>query len=188
MVRVFSRLSGRFLLVVEAKPGTSNAAVGATLNVVPPARPDLQIESTHDMKSGTSPVDISVIDCQAATPIPRAQWGGIPGIPTPNFDSDTGPIPVIANTLVDFVTCHFGSFPINATNPFDKGACTSDDRGNPGQPVNGGTQQFCDQVLSPEAFPIGDSLLTVQVRDALGNIGPTAQIIVRVATPTPPPP
>jgi hypothetical protein len=50
------------------------------------------------------------------------------------------------------------------------------------------TVQFCAQVSRLFAFPEGDTVLTVRLRDVLGNVGPAAQIVVRVLpTPTPPP-
>ena len=47
------------------------------------------------------------------------------------------------------------------------------------------TVQFCDFVGKTAVFPPGDSILSVTLRDLAGNTGPTAQIVVRVATPTP---
>ena len=154
----------RFLVVVEAKPGRSGAKVGSKLQVDPSAqRPDLQIESTHDLGAG------STVVCDVGLGA-----GGIPGVSPPDF----GPSRFISDALADFA-CRF-EFHLPAS------ACTLNSNGitstiGPDTP----TAQFCDQVSATAAFPKGDSLLTVQVADVAGNIGPTAQIVVRVVTPTP---
>jgi hypothetical protein len=190
---ILVRTERRFIIIVE----TNDAAVGRTLQVAPatppavPPRPDLQIESGQNLTSGTSSTDISVIDCQQSS-LPVSQWGGIPGINAPNgppdFGPDVGPTPTITNALLDFA-CRFSAFSICNNNPVDHCACTEDATGNQGQPVAGSTLvQFCDSVLRQDEFPYGDTLLTVQLRDSSGNLGPTAQVVVRVATPTPPPP
>ncbi|MFI5364979.1 MAG: hypothetical protein ACHQ4J_05090 [Candidatus Binatia bacterium] len=186
---ILERTERRFVIVVE----TNDAAVGQTLQVAPatppavPPRPDLQIESTQNLTSGTSSTDISVIDCQQSS-LPPSQWGGIPGINPPNFGPDVGPTPTITNALLDFA-CRFSIHSI-CIGAVDRCACTEDATGNGGQPVNGSTLvQFCDSVLDEDEFPYGDTLLTVQLRDSSsGNLGPTAQVVVRVATPTPAPP
>ena len=51
----------------------------------------------------------------------------------------------------------------------------------------GSQAQFCMAQNSLTPFNPGDSLVTVRLRDEVGNIGPTAQIVIRVATPTPTP-
>jgi len=33
-------------------------------------------------------------------------------------------------------------------------------------------------------FPGGESIVTVKVRDIIGNLGPMAQMVIHVATPT----
>jgi len=151
-------------LVVEAKPGTNGAKVGSNLDVDPTEeRPDLQIENTQNMGAGSP----AVCDIGPGT-------GGVPGINPPDF----GPSQFVSNALADFA-CRF-EFHLPAS------PCTLNDHGTDstlGQVAP--TAQFCDQVSATASFPEGDSLLTVQVVDVQGNIGPTAQIIVRVVTPTP---
>ena len=102
--------------------------------------------------------------------------GGIPGIDPPNFAST----PDIINALQ--------SFAIWFTYQSPGSACTFAPGGGSYAYVNPiATAQFCDPMSAPQAFPPGDSLLTVQLTDAGGNVGPTAQIIVRVSTRTPTP-
>jgi hypothetical protein len=96
---------------------------------------------------------------------------------------------MITDALNDFA-CRFGVFNVgagtNATGPCTKVDATQDPqlvtRGAPP-----GTVQFCDQVASVAAFPPGESVVTVTVRDESGNLGPSKQIVIRVATPTPTP-
>jgi len=102
--------------------------------------------------------------------------GGIPGVDPPNFAAT----PDIINTLQ--------SFAIWFTYQSPGAACTLAPGGGSYAYVSpGATAQFCDPMNAPQAFPPGDSLLTVQLKDTGGNVGPTAQIIVRVATWTPGP-
>jgi hypothetical protein len=102
--------------------------------------------------------------------------GGIPGINPPDFTPTTD----IINTLQ--------SFAIWFTYQSPGYACTAAPGGGSWAYVNSAaTAQFCDQMSAPQAFPVGDSLLTAQLMDMGGNVGPTAQIIVRVSTRTPTP-
>ena len=155
-----------FRLVVEGKRGTSGAAVGTTLQPPPTpppltTRPDLQIESTQPMGIFTTLCD---------------PYGGIQGISPPDF----GPSADITNALWNF-SCRFTAFNTSDT-------CLLDAYGNPNALANPGaspTVQFCDIVTVTKAFSPGDSILTVKLRDTSQNIGPTAQVVIRVPTPTP---
>jgi len=153
------------LLVVEAKPGSSGAKVGSNLIVDPSMqRPDLRLENTQNMGGGSTAV------CDIGP-----GGGGIPGINPTDF----GPSQFVSDALADFA-CRF-EFHLAAA------PCTLDSNGLDSTLSPSTTAQFCDQVSATAAFPDGESLLTVQVADIVGNIGPTAQIVVRVVTPTPPP-
>jgi hypothetical protein len=52
----------------------------------------------------------------------------------------------------------------------------------------GATVHFCQFVAGNARFASGEMTLSAKLRDNRGNTGPTAQIVVRVATPTPGPP
>ncbi|HVO22317.1 MAG TPA: hypothetical protein VMW56_01670 [Candidatus Margulisiibacteriota bacterium] len=176
--QIFKVGSGaQFVIVVEAAAGLSGVLPGRSLTPVPPSnRSDLQIESTSNL--GANPTT-KVCDTG-----PAPQGGGIPGINPPSFD-DTNQM--ITDALNDF-GCRFGVFNVgsgsNATGPCTKVDATQDPqlvtRNAPP-----GTVQFCDQVATVAAFPPGDSVVTVKVRDANGNLGPSKQIVIRVATPKP---
>jgi hypothetical protein len=130
--------------------------------------PNVQIESSQNMGNGSNPV------CS-----PSGAYnddGGIPGINPPNF----APTPGIINALQSFAVWFLSYSP--------GAACTFAPGGGSYAYVSPiATAQFCDEMSAPQAFPPGDSLLTVQLEDTGGKVGPTAQIIVRVSTWTPAP-
>lgn len=168
----------QFVIVVEAAAGLSGAPPGKSLTPVPPSnRSDLYIESTNNL--GPNPTT-AVCDTGPAS----QGGGGIPGIsPTSFADGDQ----MITDALNDFA-CRFGVFNVgsggNATGPCTKVDATQDPQlVTRGAPL--GTVQFCDQVASVAAFPPGDSVVTVMVRDERGNLGPSKQIVIRVAPPKP---
>lgn len=100
--------------------------------------------------------------------------GGIPGV-KPNFDEQ-----MITDALNDF-GCRFQVFTAGS-------ACTLTDASGLEKPISPlASFQFCDPVSAIAAFPVGDSIVTVQLRDTAGHLGPPVQIVVRVATPTPKP-
>jgi hypothetical protein len=152
-----------FTIVVEAKPGVDHVTVPTDPGVPPLSidhRPNLQIEGTRDM----------------GVPGPTPCMGGIQGIDPPDF----GPSLTITSALQSFA-CQFASFtPLLP--------CTLDPVGNKNYLSPMSTGQFCDQTVQPaQAFQLGDTVLTVQLQDNMGVLGPTAQIVVRLPPPTPTP-
>jgi hypothetical protein len=152
-----------FLIVVEAVPGISGASVSTCAANQPPCaeRPALQPESTRNLGNGS----LAVCDTAPGT------GGGIPGIDPPDF----GPGQQVTDALIDF-SCRFTAF--QPSTP-----CTLNGFGNssvltPGTFPSSG-RQFCQQVRTIESFPLNDTMLTVQVRDQSGFIGPQKQIVVR---------
>ncbi|MGD0949831.1 MAG: hypothetical protein ABSA52_20680 [Candidatus Binatia bacterium] len=173
----FSNAASGFQLVVEARTGSSGFAPGlVTFRSAPrdpTQRPDIQMESSRPLGDGSP----SVCD------------GGVPAVNPPDFSMTQS----VADALND-LGCHF----VSATAP--DSACTLDRFGNYDF-IGSGTQvQFCLSVSASLAFPLSDTLLTVQLRDTAGNIGPRQQMLVRIApgpmpptftptsTPTPVPP
>jgi hypothetical protein len=168
---VYYRESGQFVMVVEGVPGVSGIAPGSSLQPgILDNRPDLQIQNTRGM--GANPTrDV----CDTGSP---PYGGGIPGIEQPSFEYD--PDTLITDALNDFA-CRFEAFSPGSP-------CTSVDASGEAKTVVAGVSvQFCDLVAVTAAFPPGESVLSVKLRDRAGNTGPTAQIVVRVATPTPTP-
>jgi len=171
--RVF-RPSGAtgFMLVVEAVPGTSGVFPGAREPVtcsLSAGRPDLQIESARRL--GTGP--------DLVCPLPV----GTPAIPAFS-PADFGPSSAVTVALQEFGA----RFDPNHTSA--EGACTKDGSGEanflssppPPTPARTNLRQYCYVVDSGASFPSGDTVLTVQVSDTAPtpNVGPTAQIVVRV--------
>jgi hypothetical protein len=168
--RIFRRNTGAaFLLVVEAQTGSSGAGPGTGEPQVctTAQRPDLQMLPSRDL--GTMPP----VMCP---PVPGVT-PGVQGFPTPDF----GPSQQVTNTLQDFAA-RFD--PMHTTTD---GACTLGPGGLPGflSGQTSGVRQYCHEVDLGSQFPLGDTVLTVQVRDssAAHNIGPPAQIVVRVTGP-----
>ncbi|MBI4518020.1 MAG: hypothetical protein HY699_19630 [Deltaproteobacteria bacterium] len=156
---VFYRVTGTgFKVVIEGAPGLAESPLG--LGVLehdpndPARRPDLQIESNRPLGDG----HLAVCDER-----------GVPGVDPPDF----GPAQTIADALNDFA-CGFTV----ATSP--RAACVEDEFGLTGFAGRGTTAQFCLAVGSQLRFPDGDTQLTVQLRDAAGNLGAPARLIVRV--------
>jgi hypothetical protein len=173
MRRIFPVVGGyAFVIVVEAAPGLSAATAGTSLKPEPDSgRPDLQIQNNRDM--GSNPTAL-VCDTGPAS----HGGGGIPGINPPSFSEQNQ---MISDALNDFA-CRFQAF--SAAAPCTKTDATQDPKLlSPGAPPS--TVQFCDLVASVAAFPPGDSILTVKVRDVNGNLGPAKQIVIRVPTPKP---
>lgn len=160
--------TGQFLIVVEGVRGESGFPPARSLLPGVDGRPDLQIQNTRPLGDGSSTV------CDTGQP---PAGGGVPGILPPSFDPLSG---LITNALVDFA-CRFEAF--DRTSP-----CTRSDASGDARLIDPSAEaQFCDIVAATAVFPPGESVLTARLRDALGNVGPTAQIVVRVATPTPAP-
>ncbi len=153
-----------FMLVIEAKPGQSGGQVGTFVpDRIPgqPFRPDLQVQANRPLGDGSA----AVCDSDPQT------GGGIPGFDPPDF----GPQQVVTDALVDFA-CRY--------TPFNPGApCTLNANGNESVLTQGGlpsgSRQFCNIVSPLTGVPIGDTRLTLQVRDRNGNIGPQTAIILR---------
>jgi hypothetical protein len=170
---VFIRHGGfGFHVVVEAKSGTSLSPPG-TKNLQsdandPAVRPDLQIQSDHDL--GDNP---TAFVCDAAGPNPEQTPGGVPGIDPPSFDLSRQDVADALNDLA----CRFAYH--NSSEP-----CTKDpDTDNPDFAAEDSTSQFCTGITVgiEYRFPAGqDTTLTVQWRDAAGNIGDRRSIVVSV--------
>lgn len=161
-----------FVIVVEARRGTSNAAVARVTFDYDPEdpdlRPDLQIQSDQDLGDGNPEV------CDHLSPT----FGGIPGVAPPSFE----PGREISDVLNDF-----GCLFVDGTGaPLGRNRNESCVLKSDGQYdfVNLNAEvQFCAQIPVPVRFPVGDVILTAQVRDTQGVTGPVRQIVVRVGGP-----
>ena len=156
-----------FMLVVEAKPGLSGfepaRRVFAFVSDDPTSRPDLEIEANRDMGNGSPAV------CDRTRP----NIGGIPGINPPSF-AETQRISDAINDLA----CRFETFIQSDA------SCTQRTDGEYSFVNGDSTTQFCMIVARAWAFPVGETLLSVRMRDSEGNPGPVKQMrILRAAEP-----
>lgn len=155
-----------FILVVEAKPGIGGHEVGrrifAHVADDPTVRPDLEIISNRPLGNG----DPRVCDSR------RPNIGGIPA--APSFAETQA----ITDAINDFA-CRF------ETHNDNESACTVNASGDFAFVNPETTQQFCMAVARAWGFPVGDTILTVRVRDVKGNPGPPKK--VRIRRPAQPP-
>lgn len=157
-----------FSIVVEGKPGSSGSDVGTssydpTLNQLP----DLQVVVSRPLGNG------SVVVCDDPLEAP----GGVPAVEPASFDETDDAVRRAANDL----GCRFvdgGGETAARTNPSD--SCVSFPSGDFSFVEEDSTAQYCGFVNVPLAFPVGDTLVTARLRDAAGNVGPEAHIVVRV--------
>ncbi len=153
--------------VVEYRLGLSGQPVNANFCPVDTtARPGLWVESDQGLgPPGTPPA-------QCPTPV-----GGVPAVNPPSF----GPDQTITDALRAFA---FRFLPFTTTAP-----CTfTDPSGLPKlvDPTPSEVyQQYCTKAENAFAYPLGTSVLSAQLQDGSGNLGPTAQVVVRVVTPGP---
>ncbi|MGH3642636.1 MAG: hypothetical protein ACRDUX_26835, partial [Mycobacterium sp.] len=156
---IFQALAGiGFRLVIEAAPGRSGLPVGQNLvNGTPgdpTGPPDLQALVSRNLGDGNLAV---------------CGEGGVPGIAPPHF----GPLPAITNALKD-LACRFDA----VSNP--AASCTLDAFGAQRFVNPASRTQFCLPVSSVEGFQDGATQVTARVRDIAGNVGPVAQMFLRV--------
>ncbi len=154
--------------VVEYGLGPSGQPINANFCPVDTtARPGLWIETDH----GLGPNQ---------TPVPCSTPGGVPAVNPPSFDPD--------QTITDSLRAYAHRF----TRYLTTAPCTviNNDSSSPKlvYPTPSAVyEQYCSDGSSAVAFPLGTSVLSAQLQDGSGNLGPTAQVVVRVVTPTPGP-
>jgi hypothetical protein len=184
----FHRFGHGFQIIVEGKPGSDGCKVGPCAYGVPNDQsecrptvdvscipdhtdlPDLQIEAANPLGNGSP----AVCDSSGDNP------GGVPGVFPVTFDVSVNPD--IVNIVNDFA-CRFID---GDGQPLARGAseaCVKDALTQEygfAKPTS--TVEFCAAIESRrEQFPPGtQTLLTVRLRDVVGNVGPPAQIVIDV--------
>jgi hypothetical protein len=156
-----------FSLVIEAKPGPSGRPVGVNAfnhdPFDPSLRPDLEIIVSRALG------DASTAVCDDMLPF----LGGVPASPDFEFTQE------ISDAIND-LACRF----VNGSGvPGGRGAgdaCTSFENGEFGFAKAGTTAQFCALIAEPFGFQLGDTIVTVRVRDRSGQPGPSESFVVRV--------
>ncbi len=157
-----------FNVVVEAKPGPNRRPVGTNAFRYDPwdptVRPDLEIIVSRPLGDGSAAV------CDNMLPM----LGGVPA--SPSFDVTTA----ISGAINDFA-CRFvdGSGVPGGRSAGE--ACTVSPDGEFRLVKGNSTAQFCAGIAEPFGFPVGDTVVTVRVRDIGGNPGPPASFVVRVS-------
>ena len=151
-----------FIVVVEGKPGISNLEVGRRITGYDAndatKRPDLEIELSNPLGNGSKDV------CDNRRP----NIGGVPAVNPPNFAETKD----AAAALYD-LSCRFETF----IEP--QSACTLDATGDFAFAKKDSITQFCMVVAKAWNFPIGDTLVSVRLRDAKGNPGPVSKFVLR---------
>ena len=164
---IFSRPTGSgFRLVIEAKPGRSGAAVGRSAFQGDASMfPDLQIEVSHPLGNGSTAV------CDNSHEMP----GGVPAIDPPSFDSTPGNI-----NAVNDLGCRFNDGQGHPMGVDASAACVLFPTGEYHFVNADSTLQFCGFITGVLAFPAGDTVVTVRVRDVNGNLGSQSQFVIRI--------
>jgi len=168
-----------FSLVVEGRKGGGQDVGVSTFNYDPndpTARPDLQVVVSRPL--GTNP---TAAVCDNMPPM----VGGVPAVNPPDF-SVTQQISDALNDL----GCRFldgAGQPLGRIASGD--ACTVSTDGtfhfvcnqatSPGC-TKQSTIQFCASIARPYGFPVGDTIVTVMLRDKADNLSMPAQMIIRV--------
>jgi hypothetical protein len=156
-----------FSLVVEAKPGPSRRPVGFNAFrsdlLDPSVRPDLEIIVSRPLGNGSLDV------CDDMLPM-------IGGVPASQSFAETQ---MISNAIND-LACRFVNGSGLPGGRREVEACTVFGNGEFGFVDSSSTVQFCALIAEPFGFPVGDTVVTVRVRDSSGQPGPPASFVVRI--------
>jgi hypothetical protein len=148
------------LFVVEGTSGSAGSLPGTLLFPSDPTqRPDLQILASRGL--GLNPTT-EVCDVGVS-------GGGVPGFDPPII----GPGQDITDALTD-LACRF------EVNSSSSNACTVDQFGLFSFVSAQTLRQYCFQVTRSVAFPTGDTIVALQLRDSQGRLGPKREIVIRV--------
>jgi hypothetical protein len=165
---VYVHRTGSMLFVIEARPGPSNSIpgtnCGGTCLPTGSERGDVRMVVSADLGDGSTQI------CDMGPDV----FGGVPGF-NPPLLSDSSQM--VTEAIQD-LACRIV--------PRDSAAlaCTRDSFGNFSylscEGACGSTRQYCFQVPFTAAFPFGDTVVAMQIRDIAGNLGPPKEIVVRV--------
>lgn len=172
-VPIFERFFGSgFSIVVESRRGGSLANVGRSTfdwsPVDPTLLPDFQALASRPLGNGSGAV------CDDAQPEP----GGVPATDPPVFATTQA----VANAINDF-SCRFKDGLGLRRGRDALNACTTTGDGTFAFVNSTSTTQFCGLINDPLTFLLGDTRITVRVRDEDGNISASQQIIIRITPP-----
>lgn len=161
-----------FSLIIEGRPGLDGARVGLEVFEMAPdpptRRPDVQMIVSAALGDG-SPV---VCDNRSNP------QGGVPAAAPFGFQEQQ-PITDVINEM----SCRIDS----GARTSDRDACTLSPRGDDFgfAFVDASSKvQFCLPIALTWAFPVGETVVAVRLRDILGNTGDVREIVVRVLGPS----
>lgn len=165
---IFERPLGYlFSLVIEGKPVSFRRGIGDTTfdwdAGDPTVRPALEVIVSNPLGDGSPAV------CDNTFP----EIGGIP--------SSTGFAETQENAnAVNDLGCRFlnGSGETRGRGPLE--ACTTFPDGGSRFVASDSQIQFCGLIAEPFQFPVGDTQVTIRLRDRFGGVGPETAMIVRV--------
>ncbi|MEO8602850.1 MAG: hypothetical protein ABI629_09755 [bacterium] len=166
--QIFVHGVGQFLLVVEGVRGPSNRNAGTNVFPFGSDRGDLQIllsRPTGDPRDGIGFGSAAVCDMGP----PPTPFGGVPGINPPDF----APGAQITSAIQD-LECRF------TTSNDSASACTRNRFGAFSYLSSGARTQYCYHVPLTGEFQTGDTVVSIQLRDGAGNVGPHREFVVRV--------
>ncbi len=169
---IFERPIYGFSLVVEARPGGTQAPLGNstfTWNPAnPTALPDLQIEVSNNLGNGSPAV------CDET----GTSAGGVPAVTPFDFSPNEAP-------AINDLSCRFQD---GTGQPQGRGATDACTLSLPAEVYQFvfpkvSTIQYCGLITQVLAFPPGDTVVAARVRDTAGNLSAVSSLIIRVASP-----
>ena len=168
-VPVYVRSAGAgFSLVVEGRPGASNAPAGRSAFIGNGTSfADLQVEVSRPLGNGSPAV------CDRT----GSMAGGVPAIDPPSFDETPDVIAAVNDLSCRFVD---GNDMPKSRNRDE--ACVMFPSGDSAFVDKASTVEFCGAITSFTEFQPGDTLVTARLRDADGNPGAPAQIVIRIGS------
>jgi hypothetical protein len=159
---VFSRPFGQGMtLIIEARPGRNGSPVGHSTYSDTGGLPDLQVLVSNPLGDGNPAV------CEQ-----DGHSGGIPAVPSLRFVPDPATVAAIND-----LGCRAYDRQAKDANS----ACTRTPSGEFAMVNPVSAVQFCIPIAKAWAFPLGDTVVAVRVRDDAGNLGPVREMVVRVA-------
>lgn len=157
------------IIVIEAKPGSSNRPVGALAFNEDGDFPDLQLLVSDALGNGSPAI------CDVTPP----NIGGVAAVPSLSFD----PIPSVINAANDLGCRVDDGVGHNEGRRNSGDACTRTNAANSfgyGFVASTSAIQFCIPVADAWRFHDGDTIIAGRLRDSVGNVGAIEEIVVRV--------
>jgi len=161
---IYSRITGQgLMLFVEARRGRS--PINAQAFDPDDHLPGIEMLVSRPLGDG------SPIVCDYDPPL----IGGVPAVDPPLFSAD----PMVRDAIAD-LGCRFNDGTGNAAGRSASNACTRDAGAIYDFVDERSEIQFCLPIARAWAFPSGDTIVAVRVRDLAGNVSAPVEIVIRV--------